>query len=64
MKNIETWRDAAKLKMIQFGLPKESGRKIGYCVTYWLWSADIWFGRVPLLKSLVAANILVWFLFV
>jgi len=33
-----------------------------YKVGYYLWGADIWFGRVPVVKSLLLANIIVWVL--
>lgn len=59
----KTWRDALRNKAIQFNAC-EKGDTIGYKVLWYLWSADVWFGRVPLLKSIVVANVLVWALFV
>ena len=35
-----------------------------YKVGYYLWGADIWFGRVPVIKSLLLANIIVWVLLI
>ncbi len=45
-------------KALQFGvgmMPKGWGQWIVF-----LWGMDIWFGKWPLCKSLVAANLLMW----
>lgn len=38
-----------------------------YALWGWLkrmWGLDIWYGKIPVVKALILANILVWLLFV
>ena len=53
------WRDAFhdRAFYISWSLGKST---LGYRIVWFLWSADIWFGRFPLLKFIIGANILVW----
>ena len=39
-------------------MPKALGEKF-----WWFWGFDIFIGRVPFLKTIVLANILVWIIF-
>ena len=59
-----TWKNAIlndRLFLISMDLNMRDVT-IGYRVFYYLWSADIWFGRLPFLKFIVAVNMLVWIL--
>ena len=35
-------------------------RSLAFKLGYYLWGADIWFGRVPMVKSMILANVVVW----
>ena len=54
-----TWRDALQDKVMHIDWKIEDAT-LGYRIVWWLWSADIWFGRFPLLKFIVGVNILLW----
>ena len=55
--NMNTWKDAFRCKAICIEATRGS---LGYRICFYLWSADIWFGNVPMLKCIVAINFLVW----
>ena len=55
------WRDALSQRAVVFK-NKEKGT-IGYRILWYSWSADIWFGRFPLLKFIIGGNILLWVIF-
>ena len=55
---VDNWRTALRMKAVQVSAGK--GTTLGYKVIFYLWSADIWFGKFPLLKFIIVANIIVW----
>lgn len=55
-----TWKDGVKDKAMCINLICTSDSTIGYYITWWLWAADIWFGRVPMIKLILALNVVVW----
>ncbi len=55
------WRDAFKYKALLFScFVSPMKATLGYKILWYLWSADVWFGKFPLLKFIVAANFIVW----
>lgn len=56
-----TWKDAFSDKALCIHAMTD-GYSRGYRIAWYLWSADIWFGKFPLLKFILAVNIAVWVL--
>ena len=48
-------------KMMKIQAPKIPKTPIE--IFWWFWGMDIFIGRVPFLKTIVLANILVWIIF-
>lgn len=57
-----TWKSAFKQKAMYFHMGVDPGVKgtLGYRIFWYLYSADIWFGKFPLLKFIVGVNVLIW----
>ena len=58
----DTWKTALSHKALHFHSAFPGNSTAGYKIIWWLWSADVFYWHMPLLKSLVCANILVWVL--
>ena len=59
-----TWKNALlndRLFYISMSMSR-TDVTLGYRIIYYLWSTDIWFGKLPLLKLVLAVNIVVWIL--
>ena len=52
----KNWRVALSEKAVQFE-STHLEMTTGYRIAWYLWAADIWFGRFPLIKSLVVVNV-------
>jgi hypothetical protein len=73
-KNIcmgHNWKDALRCKAIHFKFDgcgqEEKGEDgsivkytFGYRLVWTLWSADVFFNRIPLFKTLIFLNMIVW----
>ncbi len=57
-----TWKEAFKDKAILITWVPDGNSTVGYHICFYLWSADIWFGKLPLLKFILAVNVVVWIL--
>jgi len=56
-----TWKQAFNNKAMLISWNLAPGEiTTGYKIMWYLWSADIWFGRFPLLKFIVGVNVAVW----
>lgn len=56
----KSWKDAIRYKALLFHSEFEKDASIGYKIVWYLWSADIWFGKFPLLKFIVGVNVVIW----
>lgn len=62
MDNINDWRVALRTRGVQ--VKDVTGNStVGYKIFFWVYSADIWFGNVPIIKSLVGVNFIVLAIF-
>jgi len=62
-----TWRDAFGIKALALSASAKAHENatVGFRIVWVLWSADVWFSGVlpfpvPLLKSMVLCNVIVW----
>lgn len=60
-----TFREGMRRKAIQF-TPWQNKSSLRFKIGYYLWGLDIWIGKVPMIKLMVAMNlsslVLVWIL--
>lgn len=54
------WKDGLIEHAVDIHLRRSNMETLGYHITWWLWSADIWIWKIPVLRSIVAVNVIVW----
>lgn len=56
------WREGLKEKAISFESHPDAPEDmtVGYRIVWYLWAADIWFGKFPLLKFILGVNVVIW----
>lgn len=57
-----TWRDTLQFKALVISMKGIKSMSRRHRIIYALWGNDIWFGSVPIIKTMIGANIVVWIL--
>jgi len=57
----QTFRDGLKCKAVYIQC-FTSKTLLSFKIGYWLWGMDIWINNVPVMKTIIIANIVVWLL--
>lgn len=57
-----TWRGALQCKALVISMKGIKSMALSHRIIYALWGNDIWFGSVPIIKTMIGANIVVWIL--
>ena len=53
----QTFREGTRCRAIQFSFSTKEPTRM-FWLGYWIWGLDIWCGNLPVLKVLIAVNIL------
>ena len=57
----QDWRTALRSRAVEINVDtSKSNMTRGYKILFLLYSADIWVNNIPILKFIIAANIIVW----
>jgi hypothetical protein len=57
----QTFRQGLRTKSIYFEptIP-DAQATISFKIGYWLWGMDIWIGRIPMIRFMLLANLIMW----
>jgi hypothetical protein len=57
----QTFKQGLRSKSIYFE-PMIPNGTFQFKIGYWLWGMDIWIGKVPMIKFMILANLIMWFI--